>query len=357
MFQYSLIQAQVEQPINVTWMNEATRELMKRLMLPKLSYKEPDPEEPPHDPTIRYWWEVAGRMDEESTRAIICQIRETLPENRVEPNDKLTKLVFNPSDDILSTGHFYVTERPATNRLPKINTPVNFTSETLDNFDAHDRDVGMACFTLFEAGSRFATTEQIYRVMTGNTKARLYQVEDERIKDSLRNLIGSTIRIGMEGLRSMKYNVDKMELFGSILPAKFVTRTIVNGSTKTLIEFLDESPLVTLAKIKNYQLLTYNLESMNMTGRVSVERMALANYARRRIEECRVHPQLTKTLRFDDIFDKNGLSDKSKNEKKRYRDYLGQCFNSWVSSGIIADYEFVKSAGKAHGYHGIRFNF
>ena len=180
--------------------------------------------------------------------------------------------------------------------------------------------------------------------------------EDERIRLSLEHLIGNTIRIGMEGLLSMGYKARKVELFGSVLPAKFVSGKSVNGSTRTVVEFLGESPLVTVAKVKNNQLLSYRLESMSMGGKASPDRMALANYTRRRVEECRSHPQMCRTITFEDTFKKNGLGDRSKAEKKRYRDYLCLCFDTWKERGIIADYEVVKKTGRAHGYHGISFS-
>lgn len=317
-----------------------------------------DADQPPRDPVLHYWWSVAGGLIEHRKERVAVQmIRERLPENRVEPNDKLTKLVFDPSDTVLAEKEFDVVERPSNKGVGKISTPVSFVSEALQGFDAHDRDVGMACFTLREAGNQFATTEQIYRVMTGNLAARLYDKEDERIRLSLEHLIGNTIRIGMEGLRLMGYKAASVELFGSVLPAKFVSGKSVNGSTRTVVEFLGESPLVTVAKVKNNQLLTYRLESMNMGGKTSPDRMALANYARRRIEECRAHPQMRRTITFEDTLKKNGLGDRSKAERKRYRDYLYRCFDTWKKVGIIADYSMVKTGGRSHGYHGISFSF
>lgn len=316
-----------------------------------------DADQPPRDPTLRYSWsKVGGLVKHREERVPVQMIRERLPENRVEPNDKLTKLVFDPSDTVLAEKEFDVVERPSNKGVGKISTPVSFVSEALQGFDAHDRDVGMACFTLKEAGNSFTTTEQIYRVMTGNPTARLYDKEDERIRLSLEHLIGNTIRIGMEGLRSMGYKATSMELFGSVLPAKFVSGKSVNGSTRTVVEFLGESPLVTVAKVKNNQLLTYRLESMNMGGKTSPDRMALANYARRRIEECRAHPQMRRTITFEDTLKKNGLGDRSKAERKRYRDYLYRCFDTWKKVGIIADYSMVKTGGRSHGYHGISFS-
>jgi len=354
MLQHNVFQERVETPIDVTRINEATRELMNQLMVPKLSHINIDPEQPPHDPIIRYWWEVAGRIEEEEKRRIVRQIRVSLPDNRVEPNDKLTKTLFDPSDDILKSHEFDICEhRDAKNNI-QIKTPVSFQSE-IDVFDTHDREVGMACFSLWQSGNRFVTTEQIYRMMTGNSTARLYEKEEERIRRSLERLISSTIRIGTAGIHSMGYRVRESEFFGSVLPAKFMTEVSVNGSKKTVVQFLDESPLVAIAKVKNNQFLTYPLESLCASERSSPDKIALANYAIRRIEECRIHPQMKHTITFKTLFDKNGLADKSKSEKKRYRDILCRFFDYWKENGYISNYELIKSNGRSHGYHGISF--
>lgn len=279
------------------------------------------------------------------------QIYEILPENRVNPNDKLTKTVFDPSDNILESGNFLIRE----SRMG-ITTRVTFSSEEINRFDVRDREVGMACFSLYEAGNRFATTEQIYRVMTERPTIRLQFKEEKQIRTSLERLIGSTIKVDLSGVVEMGYKTERSELFGSILPAKFVTGIKLNGSRKTVIQFLDESPLVTLAKIKNNQLITYSAELLNTEKRMSIEKVAIRNYVRRRIEECRNHKQMIRMITFDNLFQKNGLNNKSSTEKQRYREYLMRCFRIWKENGVVSDYEIVKSKGRAHGYHGMSFS-
>lgn len=286
------------------------------------------------------------------------KVNSHLPENRVEPNDKLTKCIFDLDEEAIALGKFSIRESKS-NKDAK--TVINFTSECLgklEKLDSYDREVAMACFSLKESGNEYVTSEHLYRVMTGDTKARLYSAEEQRIKKSLERLISTSIRIELSALSKLGYKGENPELFGMVLPAQFVNNITVNGSNAHIvIKFLGESPLVTVAKMKNNQLLTYAIQFANVGGRNSPERIALKNYVLRRIEECRLHVQMSRTVTFSDVLKKNNLTDRNKGEKKRYRDFLIKCFEEWKRESVIVSYELIRSNDKAHGYRGISFRF
>ena len=260
-----------------------------------------------------------------------------LPTKVVSPNDKITKKIFSVYPDNLNKGRMQVIEGRA-----KIPVLVDFMTADFEKIEPYTREVAMACFAIFEYGNIYATIEQIYRVMTGDTKARLSAKAEKKILTSLQRLIVSPIRLDISNLRTLNYKTSKSELIGTILPAQFVTNVIVNGGTaKTVVKFLAESPLVTVAKIKNHQLLTYNLANLAVGGSNSDERIAIRNYTLRRIEECRLHAQLPNVVTFDDLFRKNHLLNKRKEEKLRYRKYLKACFDAWKAAGVIADYRII----------------
>ncbi len=260
-----------------------------------------------------------------------------LPTKVVAPNDKITKKIFSVDSASLNRGRIQVIE--GRTKLPVL---VDFMTEDFEKIEPYTREVAMACFNIFEHGNIYATTEQIYRVMTGDIKARLSAKAEQRILESLQRLIVSPIRLDISNLRTLKYQTTKSELIGTLLPAQFVTNVIVNGSTaKTVVKFLAESPIVTVAKIKNNQLLTYDLANVAVGGSNSAERIALRNYTLRRIEECRLHVQLKNVVTFDDLFRKNHLLDRRKEEKLRYRKYLKACFDEWKATDVIADYQII----------------
>lgn len=255
-------------------------------------------------------------------------------------------------DDVVKARCMNVVETRNKGSPAKVTTLVTFISKLLEKFDPHDREVALACFSLHANKILFVTDEQIYRVMIGNSKARLRQAETKRIEQSLIRLMGTIVRIDLSGLRKMNYETNQSELVGAILPAQFLTNVKINNSSRTVLKFLGESPVVTVAKIKSNQLITYETALADVGGRNSPDLIALKNYVLRRIIECKRHRQLTPTITFDDVFQKNELSTKSKAEKKRYRDFLLRCFAEWQSLNFISTYEMKK---KGTGYHGISF--
>lgn len=283
-----------------------------------------------------------------STNNIIVQ----LPDNRVEPNDKLSKYIFNLDNDVINARCLSIVENRNRGSPNKITTLVTFTSDYLEKLDSFDREVAMACFSIYTVGNAYTTDEQIYRVMIGNPKARLRNSERTNIENSLIRLMSTVARIDLSGLQQMGYKTTKSEIVSAVLPVQFVTNVKVNNSYRTVIKFLNEPPLITVAKIKNNQFITYKMALANVGGRNSPELIAIKNYVLRRIQECKLHPQLTRTVTFKDIFEKNGLSTKNKVEKKRYRDFLVRCFDDWKFLGLISNYEMRK---KGSAYHGISF--
>lgn len=293
-------------------------------------------------------------MQKRSSSEIQQQLQVRLPLQRIEPNDKLTKCLFQMDDDIIKARCLNVIEKHNKGSPDKIVTPVKFISELSEKLDPHDREVALACFSLYANKNLFVTDEQIYRMMSGNSKARLRQAEAKRIEQSLIRLMSIVVRIGLSGLQKMDYKFNQSELIGAILPAQFLTNVKINNSSRTVVQFLGESPLVSVAKIKNNQLITYATALADVGGRNSPELIAIKNYVLRRIEECKRHRQLTTTITFDDVFEKNELSTKSKTEKKRYRDFFLRCFAEWQSLNIISTYEMIT---KGTVYHGISFQF
>jgi len=277
------------------------------------------------------------------------QIQVRLPDRRIEPNDKITKCIFQMDDAVVKARCMNVVEIRNKGSPGKITTLVTFISEFLEKFDPHDREVALACFSIYANGISFVTDEQIYRIMTGNSKARLRLAEAKRIEQSLIRLMGTIVRIELSGLRKMNYKTNQSELVGAILPAQFLTNVKINNSSRTVVKFLAESPVVSVAKIKSNQLITYETALADVGGRNSPDLIAVKNYVLRRIEECKLHRQLTPTITFDDVFQKNDLDTKSKVEKKRYRDFLFRCFEYWQSLNLISSYEMKLKSTVCYG--------
>ena len=67
----------------------------------------------------------------------------SLPDQRIEPNDKLTKCIFQMDDEVVKARCMNVVEIRNKDSPCKITTLVTFISELLERFDPHDREVAL----------------------------------------------------------------------------------------------------------------------------------------------------------------------------------------------------------------------
>lgn len=265
-----------------------------------------------------------------------------IPEKRVEPNDKLTKAMFNPEKD--TTGKFNV--REIKNKV----TPVIFNTKLMDftNYSAFDREVAMACYSFEAAAYKFVTTEQIYRLMIGDPKARLNvgTEMEKRICESLIKLVNGGLDIGTEGLQNIGYKVKKGRIVGSVVSGTFVEAEDAEGK-RAGIKLSGESVLVELAKIKNGQLLTYQLNTIAMNGRVSPGKIVLMNYIHRRIIECDRHRNLKqRSISFVSLWKQNEIGEEARRSKSRYLKFVEEILDDFVRKGLIKSWERTRGGFK-----------
>ena len=283
---------------------------------------------------------------------------------RKDPNDKINKRLFGINDEQYNANQLFISEGDFRTKAVLIKKSINnppskeiFTPISLDyskymekimavkpRFDAFDREVCFACISEQVAGHRFTTLNAIYRNITGDTKRRrptetMYQL----IKSSLSKLTFSEITIDLTEV-CIKYGYRKegdiVILHSAIVPGKY-TETKVKGQKSILVEFYEPSPLFLAAEIKNGQILTYDKKLLNVPIHNSPEIITIKAYILRRILEIMAH-KMTPTITFNDVFEKNQLSDSSKAQKKRFRDYIAQMFDFWIQEKLISSYEIEK---------------
>jgi len=298
------------------------------------------------------------------------------------PNDKLIKTVFNlPAADyagiIKSGGRAKVTEKVI--RGKKIQTyfwlkvigvpegekiPTCFEVEGIGTvnlsrpLDEFDRAIFDVCISAQAEEMEFITLDSLFREMTGgkSNNTRPTAKEKSAILESIGKMMLTATKIDFSETREKmkKYASAPSSLFGSILPCKILDGVEVNGKTTAIIQFLDESPLLTIARAKrqilNYPVALRGIPNQNTTPLVT----KINGYVIRRVNEIIQHKEMTPTITFNDVFKHCGLVEASKWQRQDARKIIFDVMENLKTQDVIQSFEKKKNG---NFYYAISFNF
>ena len=289
---------------------------------------------------------------------------------RVVPNDKLSKRAFflDPAmftDLIDKNASADITE---VKNHPKFGT----VKSTLHiNFDPErciirtpptqfDFAVLCVCISEWVHGNRYTTPAIIFRGLTGkigktDSDNSLSEKQRKFILQSIDKLMGNIITVDITNLcQKLKYNGGKPKTIKSpLLPCKYIT-SVINGQTVDTIYLTDESPLFTLAVLKNNQIISYDatlLDAPNINN--SELNITIKNYVMNRVQEIKSH-SLNPSLTFSDIFQKCGINDADLKTKKRARDTVFKFLDHLVSENVIKSYQVIK---KFNAFYSVKISY
>ena len=206
----------------------------------------------------------------------------------------------------------------------------------------------------FEQGIRIITPSMILDSMTGGEEKRnVYREQYAAIKAALDKLGFTRIEIDLAPLfaaypkyaANFKGDLKCAKLVGILLPMKYLEIEI-NGQKELAIALLDESPLMTYAKLKK-RLLKYDLTPLALKGqRNTPQVITVKNWLLRRIELIKQRKQNSSIL-FKTLYEECGLADATKRQKQETRKVIGDILNSFKADGVIHNFEFEKQ-GRAY---------
>ena len=272
----------------------------------------------------------------------------------VIPNDRNAKVFFRLAPKLYKK---YIDGQSTSNyelykhkKFGTIMTPVVISSdpevvaedpsvtEVLGRFD---NDVANVCISEWEAGNRYVTYSTIYRTLTGKvgeSDANPSKVQLAAIKHSLKKLMNVQLEIWFyDACEKLGYNNgEKKYIKDKIIPARFVDCTI-NGQKTTVIELIAESPLLTIARLKNNQIISYDVELLNIPKQKNTPlNIALKHYAIRRVIETKAHPkQMSPAITFADVLTKCRIADADNKKKHRVRESLKAVFEHLLACGGV----------------------
>ena len=288
---------------------------------------------------------------------------------RVITNDRLSKKIFELTQDDLSD---WIQNHKTMNfiemfnhkKFGEITSPIklsvdgeNFSiSEPLDQFDG---GVLSVCNSEWNAKNPITTPSIIYRGLTG----KVGKSDTEPSKDQLAAIFNSVNKLmrlqldyDMTNLcEKLKYNGGKPErLVSTLLPCHYLKSSTINGKDTTIIYFDREPVLLTVAKIKNCQLLTYDAKLLDVPKQNNTPmNIAVKNYVMQRIQEIKLH-KLQPILTFDDIFQKCRLENASRDKKLDARNNILKFLEHLKSQNEISSFELTK---KGNAFYSIKFSY
>lgn len=272
------------------------------------------------------------------------------PDKIVSCNDKLTKILFNLSADeyfdvLQNDKSVAVTE--SISQGTKIQTHFKLNGGGIATrkrpFNEYDRAIFDVCNSAREAGFIGITRDSIFRILTCSEHRSPRPNQANTIIESVKRLM-TTIEIDFSHTRDKisKYLEVPAQLISSILPCKILHNVLVNGQPTSLIKFTDESPLMTIARVKK-QIITYpvalrDIPYQNNTPLV----IMLKSYVIRRVLEIKLHSQLTPAITFDDIFKHCELPNATRRQKQEARKSILSVLENLKSAEIIQKFELNK---------------
>lgn len=283
---------------------------------------------------------------------------------RVEPNDKVTKLLFNFDAETFAAltegAGINVTEAKHHKKHGKIKSSFKVQANNSNPLTEFDRAVLSVCISEMEAGNCYTTPSIIYRALTGkvgNSETTPYKNQLDAIIKSVDKLMFAIFDPKVaDAFEKLNYGDGEFSVAKSpILPCQ---RLAVNGNStitvngqavNEIVYFLTESPLMKIADAKS-QIIRYDTALLNDSQRNTPLIITLKNYVIRRVFEVKgdKRHKLTPTVTFDDIFKKARISDASKHVKLDARSAVENFFVHLAKNDVIKSFEIVKRGNQIH---------
>ena len=230
--------------------------------------------------------------------------------------------------------------------------------DNTDPLNVIDYSVLSVCASEFDVGNRHTTAAIILRGLIGKVGKAHKGIRPR--PDQYRAIINSVKKLMFTGIEidlsvtneKLKYG-GKKKITSALLPAKIVETSINGQIVDDVIYFLDESPLMEIARARK-QILTYDAELLDVPNQNNTPLVIiLKNYAITRVLEIKLH-KMTPTLTFNDIFEKCRIKDADNKTKSRAREYILQFFEHLQEKGEIKSFELTKKMNK---FYSVTFTY
>lgn len=284
----------------------------------------------------------------------------------VMTNDKLTKELFRHTPEEYLALFEDGGEIVEVKNFPKVGEIISpYWLELIDEYtdktplNMFAKAVFTACVSEWIIGNRRTTVGIIFRHITGKPRGSNAQPSPamrELILYCIRKMMCTVLRVNMtEVCKYLNYNNgDPLILNAPILPCKYVEEVINGQESRAVIYFYDESPLLTIARVKNNQFLSVEPRLLNISNQSSSSRsISIRHCVIQRVLEIILH-KLKPTIKFEYIFQVCGLMNATSKEKYQAIHEVIEIFNYLANGSDILSFS-VKKDG--NDYQAIEFIF
>ena len=236
-----------------------------------------------------------------------------------------------------------------------------------------DRAVHNAVCSLCYSGIESFTTDQVYRIITGNPDAKVTDKIRNMVEESIRTLRNRIVGIDFEeegeyfGINLLTENGDEITFVSNyILPLSHTILLLKNGQKVEAWNLLSEPPLLSYARIKK-QIETIAVEQLQVPLPLTENTIKLREFLLQKVllikrktpksGKLRKDYKNCNILKFEDIydlfgFDRNDHSSKSIIQRNRLIEKCETMFNYWIKeTGMVAKCVYIKdNKGKHIGF-------
>lgn len=279
--------------------------------------------------------------------------------NFVFLTDKLKQNIFDVSQKDYSIREVIECKKPLI--LTTLN--IYFSTEFKDKpyLTGYDQIIFDACISEQHHGNEFTTPAIIHRAI-GGSKTSFTITEQEKILNSVRKLATTFIEFDMSAIcEKFNYNEGKsFTYYGYLLPAEFLSATVNGKFDSAVIHFLQNSPLLDVAKIKKQIITCDNSLLYVPNSRIYEDVLAIKGCLLHRILSIKGShnpkrgkrvSKLCPVILFDSIFEQCELLDADRNRKSEYRNTIEKILNHFKSCRLISDWHFEKKGNKFYSIH------
>ena len=228
----------------------------------------------------------------------------------------------------------------------------------LKPLDAFHREVLFVLISEYEQGYTNVSIRMTLNAMTGDEKSRVYKEQFEAIESAVRTLQNTNITVDLSALFKSMPNYRKnckgsARLSGYLLPCHIVD-TELNGQKTISIELIAESPLMTVAKIKN-QRFTYDTAPLKIPNQNNTPRtITIKNWLLRRVMLSKKR-KLSKKILFKSFYEDCGLKDATRSAKQHARNFFFDTLDAFKAEGTINGYDIERGTNNAYRSITIKF--
>ena len=286
------------------------------------------------------------------------------PRKHVHPITKAAQMLHKLPADGEETG-LKVSSAAEEKRLGhKLQTFVTLSYEgegikTSKPISKYDTAVSDAVASLWHAGARVVSPEQIHGAMTGGARASARAVSEvtESLDKQMRLMVTIDFTEEMRGkpveTESGTTEVKAAYLEAHMLEARKATIEAKDGTERVGYILSEETPIFLQHAQTTKQLATYPQRLLTATkgvGSNTQTNIKIRSYLLERIEQMKhPHSRMSRKILYATVYENAELGTPDRTEKARYRKYILGCLDAWKREGWIKGYSEYFTGQRADG--------